>query len=515
MLPVLLLAPALLATACEPAPPPPANDGFATPQVLPSTAAGLVGISTRGATIQAGEPEADGGSTWYRWTAPQTGVAVFELGGGFDEHAIDVFTGSALSSLSPLGQPHGSGWGSTGARVVAGSTYRIRVSGSAFTAALRWRSVSAPVADALASAGTLSGEAGSVRSDTTAATASQDDPRIAGQRASATVWYRWTAPVDGYYELDTAGSAYDTVLGVFPDTDGVAALADNDDGCADTTPVSAAGVSRLGFTAVAGMTYRVAVGASTADEDAGDLGGRMQLNWRSAPTPQAPANDALSGAQPISGTFGTVDGTTLAATAQAGEPAHTGQPARSSVWFAWTPPKTASYLLGAGSGTCGTRIAVYRTAPDVTGLVPVPAQAASQYGPVDGVTSVRLTGGTSYRIAVDSLDRSGGDFEFDWDVPQAAPQITRIAAGDRAVTVTWAPPAPAPGTPRTGYFVVVESDRPDLDPEPQYVPVTTGSVTVRGLRNGVAYRALVAAVNGAGPGAFAVSSRVVPVAPRR
>jgi hypothetical protein len=116
---------------------------------------------------------------------------------------------------------------------------------------------------------------------------------------------------------------------------------------------------------------------------------------------------------------------------------------------------------------------------------------------------------------VDSTQRGGGAFELEWDVPPAAPRLTRVTAGDRSVAVTWSPPAATPGTPRMGYLVLAEPENPAAGfVEPLYLPVTSGAATVRGLRNGVGYRVSVAAVNGSGPGTFATSARVVPAVPR-
>ena len=69
---------------------------------------------------------------------------------------------------------------------------------------------------------------------TVQATAAAGDPAIAclvGQQASASVWYRFTLDVPRRVTLTTAGSDYDTVLGLFRGTPGaLAAMGCNDDG---------------------------------------------------------------------------------------------------------------------------------------------------------------------------------------------------------------------------------------------------------------------------------------------
>jgi len=54
----------------------------------------------------------------------------------------------------------------------------------------------------------------------------------------------------------------------------------------------------------------------------------------------APANDRFASAQPISGETGSVSGNNTEATAEPGEPSHTGWDAAYSVWYRWTAPTT-------------------------------------------------------------------------------------------------------------------------------------------------------------------------------
>ena len=68
---------------------------------------------------------------------------------------------------------------------------------------------------------TISGNWGTTNVDNTAGAPETGDPIIAGQPASAPVWFLWTAPADGEVSVDTIGSygtnglKLDTVLGVF------------------------------------------------------------------------------------------------------------------------------------------------------------------------------------------------------------------------------------------------------------------------------------------------------------
>ena len=51
--------------------------------------------------------------------------------------------------------------------------------------------------------------------DTTYATSWEDDPVLCAGTGSRTVWYRFTASESGRLTVSTAGSTYDTVLGVY------------------------------------------------------------------------------------------------------------------------------------------------------------------------------------------------------------------------------------------------------------------------------------------------------------
>ena len=113
--------------------------------------------------------------------------------------------------------------------------------------------------------------------DTIDATAHASDPTpVCGSGPDgSTVWYRYTAPISGTFEISTAGSDYDTVVTAWDDAEGcgslVTSVACNDDGA---TPPQ----SDLVFTAEAGSTYLFQVGA-------GSGGGGGQLSVSAIPEP--------------------------------------------------------------------------------------------------------------------------------------------------------------------------------------------------------------------------------------
>ena len=129
------------------APPPPANDNFASAQEITGCSGSVVGANV-GASSQGGEPnhlsstsDPQGGgakSVWYRWQAPSSSFVDITTAGSRFDTVLGVYTGSAVNSLSVIGQ-HDDVGGPQGAdktskvsfNAVAGTVYRIAVDGYA------------------------------------------------------------------------------------------------------------------------------------------------------------------------------------------------------------------------------------------------------------------------------------------------------------------------------------------------------------------------------------------------
>jgi Immunoglobulin I-set domain/Fibronectin type III domain len=114
---------------------PPANDNFNNARILTGTAA-IVSTNTMGATKQPGEPNhagnAGGSSVWYRWTAPSAGTWSLDTTGSAFTTLLAVYTGNALTSLSPVASnliSPGVFASSLNFTAVAGITYQIAVDG--------------------------------------------------------------------------------------------------------------------------------------------------------------------------------------------------------------------------------------------------------------------------------------------------------------------------------------------------------------------------------------------------
>lgn len=150
----------------------------------------------------------------------------------------------------------------------------------------------APANDAFASAATLGGLTGSATGWNLNAGKEASEPEHAGNAGGKSVWWQWTAPADGRLALDTHGSGFDTLLGVYTGA-GVSALTavaanDNDGGAGNSSGLSA--------DVLAGTTYRVAVDGKAAASGAVSLGWslRQAQSIQFDPIPDQQVNASLS-----------------------------------------------------------------------------------------------------------------------------------------------------------------------------------------------------------------------------
>jgi uncharacterized repeat protein (TIGR01451 family) len=72
-----------------------------------------------------------------------------------------------------------------------------------------------PGNDLFANQFTLSGLSGSINFTTQLSTKETNEPAHAGNTGGASVWWKWTAPANGQLSVDTHGSGFDTLLGVY------------------------------------------------------------------------------------------------------------------------------------------------------------------------------------------------------------------------------------------------------------------------------------------------------------
>lgn len=116
---------------------------------------------------------------------------------------------------------------------------------------------------------------------TVGATKESGEPNHASNAGGASVWWSWTAPFSGFATISTAGSSFDTILGVYRGTS-VSALtwvADDD----DENYSGGIYTSKVFVDVVGGQTYQIAV-----DGYAG-VSGSVRLEVQLGPFPVAAA----------------------------------------------------------------------------------------------------------------------------------------------------------------------------------------------------------------------------------
>jgi hypothetical protein len=287
-----------------------------------------------------------------------------------------------------------------------------------------------PANNNFASAQVISGNSGATSGSNASATKETGEPNHAGNSGGASVWFQWQAPATGTATFNTAGSGFDTLLGVYTGSNvgALTLIGSNDD-------VSGSLTSSVVFNATAGTTYRIAV-----DGFGGATGG-LTLNWNNVPP--SPANDNFASAQLISGSIGTVLGTNAAATKEVGEPSHGGNSGGSSVWYRWQAPSSGSVTITTAGSGFDTLLGVY-TGSSVGALTFIAGNDDDlTLGSLTSRVTFNAVGGTTYRIAVDGYLNTTGSIALNWNLTQScsfsiSPQGQSFtpAAGSGSVGVT-------------------------------------------------------------------------------
>ncbi|WP_445245440.1 S8 family serine peptidase [Microcoleus sp. OTE_8_concoct_300] len=381
-----------------PPPPPVLNDNFADRIVLSGVSVSTTG-SNIGATAEPQEPAQSGpiNSAWWSWTAPTTGVATFDtIGSNFDTW-LSVFTGSALPNLTLIGFDDQGGGNNTSLlslNAIAGTTYQIAVDGwlsNTGQIALNINVVPPPPNDNFVNQIPLTGETATAKGSNTGATGEVGEPTQSGVTNS--VWWSWTAPSSGFFQVDTRGSNFDTWLSVFTGSavNNLSLIGFDDQGGGNNT-------SLLTLNATAGTTYRIAVDGWFSNT------GAVQLNV--APTP--PANDNFANQIPLTGGTATTTGSNRGATGEVGEPSQSGP--TNSAWWSWTAPISGIYKIDTKGSKFDTYLSVF-TGSAVNNLTLIGANDDAA-GSLTSLVSLNATAGTTYRIAVDGFSSITGEIQL-------------------------------------------------------------------------------------------------------
>jgi hypothetical protein len=256
-----------------------------------------------------------------------------------------------------------------------------------------------PANDNFASAHGLSGSSASVNGSSTGATKEPGEPNHAGFAGGRSVWYFWTAPSSTPVTIDTVGSSFDTLLGVYTGSSvgALTLVTSNDDSS------SASRQSRVTLAPIAGRTYRIAVDGWNAEH------GNIVLTLN-----QTPFNDSFGGCEFVGGASGSTTGSNGSAGKEAGEPNHAGNGGGHSIWYCWTAPNTGTVTFDTIGSTFDTLLAVYLgNSVDRLALVASnddlnhPANLQSR-------VTFSATATTHYHIAIDGWNGASGNTTLNW-----------------------------------------------------------------------------------------------------
>jgi hypothetical protein len=298
-------------------------------------------------------------SSGASYTAPTTiGLAANVTANGHTITKVQFYNGTTLLGEDTTA-PYNLTWNNVSAGSYSVSARAIYDSGSAVSSSSANIAVTLPatqtrpVNDNFANATMMSGPLVTVAGSNVGATKEAGEPPIAGNAGGASVWWSWTAPASGSVTISTAGSSFDTILGIFNGSlvSALTTIAANDD-----SPAGGTLTSKVTFNAVAGTKYAIVVdGYNRAT-------GNISLSVALAGAP------CTYGISPVSGSFSSSGGSGTVSVTTAGG-------------CAWTATSSATWItVTGGGGTSGSGTVTYSVVSNPgtslrTGMMTVAGQA--------------------------------------------------------------------------------------------------------------------------------------------
>ncbi|MEG4489669.1 S8 family serine peptidase, partial [Microcoleus sp. D2_18a_B4] len=237
----------------------------------------------------------------------------------------------------------------------------------------------------------LSGVPVSTTGSNIGATGEVGEPSQSGTTNS--VWWSWTAPSSGTFNIDTRSSNFDTYLSVFTGSavNNLTLIGSNDDGGGNLT-------SLLSLNATAGTTYQIAVDGFSSNT------GQIQLNIVVPPPP----NDNFANRIALTGATANGTGSNVGATGEISEPSQSGT--TNSAWWSWTAPSSGTFTIDTRSSNFDTYLSVF-TGSAVNNLSLIGSNDDGG-GNLTSLLSLNATAGTTYQIAVDGFSSNTGQIQL-------------------------------------------------------------------------------------------------------
>ena len=434
----------------------PANDNFASAQVVGPALPVSVPASNIGATAEPAEQPIYGNavssSIWFKWTAaPATAgqVVVNLCGSGFtgDEFPFEKFAvRTSFGQVVPVMEMAGEC--SARFQAVNGTPYYIQVDYGTdqgdFT--FRMRKLAPPANDNWSGRQVI-GPALPVTLNTTNVDSTWEvgEPAtLGGTNSSRSVWYSWTAPANGRIALDVCEST--RVVGA--QNKRVVIYTGNSLGTLVQFAVPDSDCE-INFLATAGVNYTIAF--------SGYIVGEMNfvLSLVNAPPP---TNDNFAAATVVGpGLPISLAGDNDFSTAEVGEPQHTGiGNAYHSNWYSWTPAANMRVRISACSKNYeAARVGVY-TGAAVNALTQVAEKPG--FAPHCRV-ALNAVAGTTYRIAAAGGPQENAHGAYTLDI-----HTENLPANDSFANAQVIGPDLPATINGTTVDATVEEDEPSTDP---------------------------------------------------
>ena len=234
----------------------------------------LIRSSNTGATSDAGEPAhagfPGGVSLWWEWTPSTTEAVRVTTSGSTYDTLLAIYTGTSPSALTLVAANDNDGANPTSRidfTAQAGVTYEIAVDGKNGATGLTLLNLgSVPANDAFATPVTLTGSSDTVTATNANCTRETGEPRILIYPGGTSLWYQWTAPKSGRFQVAVTSNDFDPLLAVYTGTalNALTPVTANDNIATSTSSGDTVSTSSLcTFNATAGTTYRITVDAKS------------------------------------------------------------------------------------------------------------------------------------------------------------------------------------------------------------------------------------------------------------
>ncbi len=272
----------------------PFNDDFATRARI-SGANIAARASNMGATPEVGEPLhagiAGGTSLWWEWTAPASGSVTIDTSGSTFNTLLAVYTGTAVNNLTSVASNDDT-VGVATSRVTftaqAGVNYEIAVDGKAGATGLALLNIgTVPANDAFASPVTLTGQSALVTATNAHCSRETGEPRILGNAGGLSLWYSWTAPRTGQFQIAAYSDQINPLLAVYTGSSLTALTLVSANGSTGSSNALCT------INANAGTTYAITVDSTNTSVPGTFTLSLVDSLW------QATATDAITGAPAV------------------------------------------------------------------------------------------------------------------------------------------------------------------------------------------------------------------------